>query len=57
MGLQSLSQQPTSARRGRINVALTYERDDGALTASEGWSKTAGCVFQDPFVWLAQRLI
>lgn len=32
-----------------IDVALTYERDQEALAASEGWSRTAGCVMHDHF--------
>lgn len=34
---------------GHIDVALTYERDQEALAASEGWSRTAGCVMHDHF--------
>jgi tungstate transport system substrate-binding protein len=34
---------------GYIDLALTYERDQEALAASEGWSITAGCVFHDHF--------
>jgi tungstate transport system substrate-binding protein len=33
-----------------IDVALTYERDQEMLAASEGWSNTAGCVFHNHFV-------
>jgi tungstate transport system substrate-binding protein len=33
-----------------IDIALTYERDQEMLAASEGWSNTAGCVFHDHFV-------
>lgn len=35
--------------QGYIDVALTYERDQEALAASEGWSRTAGCVMHDHF--------
>lgn len=35
---------------GYIDLALTYERDQEALAESEGWSRTAGCVFHDHFV-------
>lgn len=35
--------------QGHIDVALTYERDQEALAASEGWSRTAGCVMHDHF--------
>lgn len=34
---------------GHVDVALTYERDQEALAASEGWSRTAGCVMHDHF--------
>ncbi|KAH7062513.1 hypothetical protein B0J12DRAFT_645627 [Macrophomina phaseolina] len=34
---------------GYIDLALTYERDNEALAASEGWSHTAGCIFHDHF--------
>ncbi|CAN8101989.1 unnamed protein product [Discula destructiva] len=34
---------------GYVDVALTYERDQEALAASEGWSYTAGCVMHDHF--------
>lgn len=34
---------------GYIDVALTYERDQEALAASEGWSRSAGCVMHDHF--------
>lgn len=30
-------------------MALTYERDQEALAASEGWSRTEGCVMHDHF--------
>ncbi|PKS05483.1 hypothetical protein jhhlp_008861 [Lomentospora prolificans] len=36
--------------RGYIDFGLTYERDQEALAASEGWSHTAGCVFHDHFI-------
>lgn len=32
-----------------VDLALTYERDQEDLAASEGWSVTAGCVFHDHF--------
>lgn len=32
-----------------IDIALTYERDQEDLAASEGWSKAVGCVFHDHF--------
>ena len=35
---------------GYIDIALTYERDQEALAASEGWSVTVGCAFHDHFV-------
>jgi tungstate transport system substrate-binding protein len=35
--------------RGYIDVALTYERDQEALAASEGWSRSAGRVMHDHF--------
>lgn len=35
--------------QGHIDVALTYERDQEALAAAEGWSRTAGCVMHDHF--------
>ena len=35
---------------GYIDIALTYERDQEALGASEGWSVTVGCAFHDHFV-------
>lgn len=35
--------------QGHVDVALTYERDQEALAASEGWSRTAGCVMHDHF--------
>ncbi|KAK5030618.1 hypothetical protein LTS07_005402 [Exophiala sideris] len=35
--------------QGFIDIALTYERDQEALTAAEGWSITAGCAFHDHF--------
>lgn len=34
---------------GHIDVALTYERDQEALAAAEGWSRTVGCVMHDHF--------
>lgn len=34
---------------GYIDIALTYERDQEHLAASEGWSRTAGCVMHDHF--------
>lgn len=34
---------------GFVDVALTYERDQEALAAAEGWSITKGCVFHDHF--------
>lgn len=34
---------------GYIDVALTYERDQEALAASEGWSRTVGCIMHDHF--------
>lgn len=33
-----------------IDIALTYERDQEELAATEGWSVTAGCIFHDHFV-------
>ncbi|KAK5414501.1 hypothetical protein LTR06_004314 [Exophiala xenobiotica] len=35
--------------RGYIDIALTYERDQEALSEAEGWSRTAGCAFHDHF--------
>lgn len=35
--------------RGHIDVALTYERDQEVLAASEGWSHSVGCVMHDHF--------
>lgn len=35
--------------QGHVDVALTYERDQEALAASEGWSRSAGCVMHDHF--------
>ena len=32
-----------------IDIALTYERDQEIVAASEGWSSTAGCIFHDHF--------
>lgn len=32
-----------------IDIALTYERDQEELAASEGWSNTVGCIFHDHF--------
>ncbi|THX56287.1 hypothetical protein D6D08_09299 [Aureobasidium pullulans] len=37
---------------GHIDLALTYERDQEALSALEGWSVTAGCAFHDHFCLL-----
>lgn len=34
---------------GYIDVALTYERDQEDLAASEGWSRTVACVMHDHF--------
>jgi tungstate transport system substrate-binding protein len=34
---------------GFIDLALTYEREQEALAALEGWSITAGCAFHDHF--------
>lgn len=34
---------------GHIHIALTYERDQEALAAAEGWSHTAACVMHDHF--------
>ncbi|PSR74639.1 hypothetical protein BD289DRAFT_379866 [Coniella lustricola] len=34
---------------GHIDLGLTYERDQEALAAAEGWSVTAGCVMHDHF--------
>lgn len=34
---------------GHIDIALTYEREQEELAASEGWSQTVGCVFHDHF--------
>jgi tungstate transport system substrate-binding protein len=34
---------------GYIDIGLTYERDQEAITAAEGWSITAGCAFHDHF--------
>ena len=34
---------------GYIDIALTYERDQESLAATEGWSVTAGCAFHDHF--------
>ncbi|KAG6366695.1 hypothetical protein INS49_000874 [Diaporthe citri] len=34
---------------GYVDIALTYERDQEDLAASEGWSLTKGCVFHDHF--------
>ncbi|KAF2439569.1 hypothetical protein P171DRAFT_436213 [Karstenula rhodostoma CBS 690.94] len=36
--------------RDYIDIALTYERDQEELAASEGWSATSGCMFHDHFV-------
>lgn len=33
-----------------IDIALTYERDQEEIAASEGWSITSGCLFHDHFV-------
>lgn len=35
--------------QGHIDIALTYERDQEHLAASEGWSDTIGCIFHDHF--------
>jgi tungstate transport system substrate-binding protein len=35
---------------GYIDIALTYERDQEEVAASEGWSRTVGCMFHDHFV-------
>ncbi|THZ42487.1 hypothetical protein D6C90_05288 [Aureobasidium pullulans] len=37
---------------GHIDLVLTYERDQEALSALEGWSVTAGCAFHDHFCLL-----
>ncbi|KEQ80969.1 hypothetical protein M438DRAFT_358289 [Aureobasidium pullulans EXF-150] len=37
---------------GHIDLALTYERDQEALAALEGWSVTAGYAFHDHFCLL-----
>lgn len=34
---------------GHVDVALTYERSQETLAASEGWSRSAGCVMHDHF--------
>lgn len=36
--------------KGYIDIALTYERDQEALSESEGWSTTKACLFHDHFV-------
>ncbi|TKX24421.1 hypothetical protein C1H76_3368 [Elsinoe australis] len=33
-----------------IDIALTYERDQELISLSEGWAKSAGCIFNDHFV-------
>lgn len=35
--------------RGHIDLALTYERDREKQAVSEGWSRSAGCIFHDHF--------
>lgn len=35
---------------GYIDVALTYERSQEALSVREGWAVSAGCAFHDHFV-------
>ncbi|KAH8646200.1 hypothetical protein BX600DRAFT_519047 [Xylariales sp. PMI_506] len=36
--------------REYVDMALTYERDNEDIAASEGWSVTIGCAFHDHFV-------
>lgn len=34
---------------GYVDIALTYERDQEEIAVSEGWAKSAGCLFHDHF--------
>ena len=34
---------------GYVDIALTYEREQEEIALSEGWAKTAGCIFHDHF--------
>ena len=40
---------PLALLAGHIDLALTYERDQEAISINEGWAISRGCIFHDHF--------